>query len=482
MLNKSSPMTDIIPNTKLQLWDHQRRMVHRCMEIEKKSIYKAEIKPRNGDRYKVQEEVPRNAYVGVMNDPPGTGKTYTMLALLAMDAKKTLNVLVVPPNIQEQWVNAIKSLFTPGSFKWLSISSYSDTIQLWKTNKIFDGVRLVITSTLYIDPVSSALSSLERDYNKGTVIERIIIDEVDTAAELFYNIPSSNRIWLLSASFNHERHSYIGPFNMSHLKKDEIAECVCRCEDGLIGTCLQLESPKVQVIEVDDGEIALFLNGVLEDSDVVMLNALNFKKIKSKYSYLVSPDTVADCSLSEYAAKVLKSLEDERDFLMLMENELPESKINDIVLKIKTLHDNMDIGIKRGATKLDKIHEIATQSIKPNLSSKWIFFSDDDAILDTVGDILRKEDIVYTTMDNGTLESTEKSICKYKAEQSCQVLFMNSMRDGCGLNLENTTHIVFLHSINPHMLEQVIGRAQRPGRTCVLNIIYLYHKNETTIV
>jgi SNF2 family DNA or RNA helicase len=235
------------------------------------------------------------------------------------------------------------------------------------------------------------------------------------------------------------------------------------------------------VIEVGDGEIALFLNGVIEKSDVMLLNALNFKKVKSKYAYLVSPDTVVNDSMSEYAEKVLKSLQDERDFLLLMENELPESKINKLVCKINTLENNMKADISRGDTKIDKLHELAINSIKPNPSSKWIFFSDDDAILDIVGDILKKQEIVYTSMDNGTLESTEKSLDYYKVEQKCQVLFINSMRDGCGLNLENTTHIVFLHSINPNMLQQVIGRAQRPGRTSTLNIIYLYHQNEMVV-
>jgi len=453
------------------------------MFIERESIHKVKIKPKNEDRYKVKDDiVAREVRMGIMNDPPGTGKTYAILALIAKDVSQSLNVLVVPPNIQEQWVNAIKCFFAPGSFKCLSISNYADTIQLWKTNKIFDGVRLVITSTLFIDPVSSALASLERDYNKGTLIERVIIDEIDTASELFYNIPSSKMIWLLSASFDHDRHTYIGPFNMSHLNKDEIKNCMCRCESSLIEQCIQLDPPNVQIIEIDDGEISLFLNGVIEESDVMLLNVLNLKKVKSKYTSLVSPDTASNDSISEYAKKVLKALQDERDFLILMENEIPDSKINDVVCRINILEKNMDTYVNSNcATKIDKINVLAKCYIKPDPLGKWIFFSDDDAILDMVGDILKKEDIIFTSMDKGTTESNEKSIHNYKLDAKCQVLFMNSMRDGCGLNLENTTHIVFLHSINPYMLQQVIGRAQRPGRKNTLNIIYLLHKNEVMV-
>jgi hypothetical protein len=46
------------------------------------------------------------------------------------------------------------------------------------------------------------------------------------------------------------------------------------------------------------------------------------------------------------------------------------------------------------------------------------------------------------------------------------------------MNLENTTDVVFLHKTNLSMKHQVIGRAQRPGRTSQLKVWELLHGNE----
>ena len=58
------------------------------------------------------------------------------------------------------------------------------------------------------------------------------------------------------------------------------------------------------------------------------------------------------------------------------------------------------------------------------------------------------------------------------------VLMLNANHYGTGLNLENTTDLVFYHKMNHDMESQVIGRAQRFGRQSVLRIHYLFQENE----
>lgn len=58
------------------------------------------------------------------------------------------------------------------------------------------------------------------------------------------------------------------------------------------------------------------------------------------------------------------------------------------------------------------------------------------------------------------------------------VLLLNANHYGTGLNLENTTDLVFYHKMHPDMESQVIGRAQRFGRINSLRIHYLYQENE----
>jgi SNF2 family DNA or RNA helicase len=59
------------------------------------------------------------------------------------------------------------------------------------------------------------------------------------------------------------------------------------------------------------------------------------------------------------------------------------------------------------------------------------------------------------------------------------VLLLNANHYGTGLNLENTTDLVFYHKMNTDMESQVIGRAQRFGRSVPLRIHYLFQENET---
>ena len=57
---------------------------------------------------------------------------------------------------------------------------------------------------------------------------------------------------------------------------------------------------------------------------------------------------------------------------------------------------------------------------------------------------------------------------------------LNAGNFGAGLNLQMATNLIIYHEFrNIDLKSQVIGRAQRPGRTCPLTVTYLKHKNET---
>ena len=59
-----------------------------------------------------------------------------------------------------------------------------------------------------------------------------------------------------------------------------------------------------------------------------------------------------------------------------------------------------------------------------------------------------------------------------------QVLLLNAQNFGAGLNLQFADDILVYHRMSKDLEKQVIGRAQRLGRTVPLNITYLCHENE----
>jgi len=73
------------------------------------------------------------------------------------------------------------------------------------------------------------------------------------------------------------------------------------------------------------------------------------------------------------------------------------------------------------------------------------------------------------------------SILKQFEKGEIQILLMNSMQAGAGMDLKSATHIVLMHQMRKEEEKQIIGRAIRLGRTEPLNLVRLLHDNETLI-
>ena len=110
-------------------------------------------------------------------------------------------------------------------------------------------------------------------------------------------------------------------------------------------------------------------------------------------------------------------------------------------------------------------------------ASKWLIFNDNGNVLVRYQELLLKNNIKAVMLDGGNQKLVEKTLKDYK-EGDVQVLLLNSMIEGAGMNLENTTHLLFMHKTEETFIEQVMGRAQRYGRTCQLNVIMLFNKHE----
>jgi hypothetical protein len=85
--------------------------------------------------------------------------------------------------------------------------------------------------------------------------------------------------------------------------------------------------------------------------------------------------------------------------------------------------------------------------------------------------------IKYTDLDKGNIKDIDIAVNEYKFGNA-NILLSNSTLFGCGMNLENSDEILFVHKMTSEMESQVIGRAQRLGRKNRLNIIYLQYDNE----
>jgi SNF2 family DNA or RNA helicase len=129
------------------------------------------------------------------------------------------------------------------------------------------------------------------------------------------------------------------------------------------------------------------------------------------------------------------------------------------------------------ATSRDKINMLL-HLLRNQTGRKVIIFSDYSKIFNTITTLLNENGMRYVELDGGNVKALDKILHEYKAGGGARVLMLNSAFYGCGMNLENTTDIIFFHKTDRIMYEQVIGRAQRPGRNSRLVVHNLLYLNE----
>lgn len=122
----------------------------------------------------------------------------------------------------------------------------------------------------------------------------------------------------------------------------------------------------------------------------------------------------------------------------------------------------------------DKICNLAN-IIKSGDNKKILLFSEFDKTFENVIELFKNDKHVSTFFLKGKLKN---KIEKFISNKHTSVLFMNHNYNGCGLNLNDATDIIFFHKFDSEIEKQIIGRAQRYGRKSQLNIWYLLHTNE----
>jgi len=123
-------------------------------------------------------------------------------------------------------------------------------------------------------------------------------------------------------------------------------------------------------------------------------------------------------------------------------------------------------------SKANTVLEIV-KNMKPH--SRYLIFSEYDGSFRRISYKLTECGIPFRIL-NGNCNSQQKIIDQYKNGE-VKILMLNARNFGAGLNLQMTTDIVIYHKFRSKDLKtQVIGRAQRPGRTCPLTVTYLEHE------
>ena len=106
--------------------------------------------------------------------------------------------------------------------------------------------------------------------------------------------------------------------------------------------------------------------------------------------------------------------------------------------------------------------------IKSNKKGRFLIFSDFEGSFKPICQILNDNNINFLILKGDVLQRT--SIIDTYKNNIVNVIFINSSKDCAGINLPETTDIILYHQMSDNNKSQIISRAERIGRTEVLNI------------
>lgn len=107
--------------------------------------------------------------------------------------------------------------------------------------------------------------------------------------------------------------------------------------------------------------------------------------------------------------------------------------------------------------------------------SRVLIFSSWDASYETVKDRLPGESRLHRLCGNS---NQMKATLQRFVSGDRKLMWINSSNFGSGINLQAADHVIIYHKMSGDLTSQIIGRAQRSGRTTPLVVHQLCHSNE----
>ncbi len=190
------------------------------------------------------------------------------------------------------------------------------------------------------------------------------------------------------------------------------------------------------------------------------------------YENITEPVMEYNCQTILCGKCLLKWLQSNKTCPLCRHNINSKSLIyicNDSKQNGKTIDKSID---KKILTKNEQIIDI----INKNKNGSFLIFSNYDNSFNSICNVLTENNIQFAQV-KGNIKTRERNINLFKTK-SIPVIFLNSNYNSAGINLQEATDIIIYHNMCDSTKNQIIGRAQRIGRTSPLNVHHLYQNNQ----
>jgi SNF2 family DNA or RNA helicase len=512
VLDASAPRLDVYSN--VQLFPHQQALVHKMIELESS--------PR------------KEVLVSTLMDAPGTGKSFPLLAMILHEKRQfgsTQNLLVIPHNIHEQWLEYISRFSSELTAR--SLMYYGDINALFYDARALFNYDILITTSTFYTMVTDTVQQI------GGWFHRVILDEIDSIAFFTKSAIPTQAVWLVSASADLTNQGAYAEV----AKKNSI-----QCDPLFIKRSINLPPPIVEhhycyneyVPILQRGNLVQEMKAVYANDftvfkfdylrnesidDARSLLSATFRNFSLAYqSTLDSIDTLQKGaqvqvylqeSLSNQIAKRdqlnidlgnIMTLLSKRKCPICCDNLVEKSRVSTRCCSSIFCSDCMDAWIGKSQsprcprcctkmTRADAVPDNSPVAPPPPVSGKKdkipefeevikkekerenfriLVFSDYTGTFLKIYPILKKYNLAYAEIEGNQL-TMSRAIEDYKSGAK-PVLLVDSQAYGAGMNMELTTAVVIVHKTDREA--QIIGRAQRLGRTDRLHVHHLVYDNE----
>lgn len=329
------------------------------------------------------------------------------------------------------------------------------------------------------------------------IIDRIVIRNDDNYVEKSFNLPEMNKTIIkckdtsIISILNGVVHANIiqclnaGDLAgaMSYVNQENIdteSNIVDAVKQGLD---IKLNNVNVELRNINDTifinfEIKLRKIQKLEADKLLIENKIKLIEERINESELCTicldkqiNKTITKCCNQSFCLKCLTSWLKKKPTCPLCKTVIHLEKDVFIVKEDNEIDTEKDNNKPIELSKMDQLNNMLS---KITSKTKMLIFSEyENSFIDI------EHSLNISGIQNARLKgnSINKNVDEYR-HGNLQVLLVNSCAYGSGLNLENTTDVILFHKFDNDIETQIIGRAQRPGRTSMLNVWYLLNNNE----
>ena len=146
--------------------------------------------------------------------------------------------------------------------------------------------------------------------------------------------------------------------------------------------------------------------------------------------------------------------------------------LSDLIYIEKKEYNNFS-NDNKNSEKLKTKEEILEEIIKKD--GKFLIFSSWNNTVNIIYNVIEK----YSFSELKGSVSQQSNIINNFKQGKIKILFLNSKNNGSGLNLQEVTDIILYHKMDERNVSQIIGRANRIGRTIPLYVHHLINSSDT---